>query len=123
MSKNLVSIQSHEPDNLFVGGVMPIVTDTVTLKSGVAYARGSVLGIVTTDGLAVKVDSSKSDGSEEPYAVLADDIDATDGNAVAPVYLTGELNAAALIFGGNDTVATHKKALRAIGIFAKAVQG
>lgn len=102
---------------------MPVVTDTVNLKAGAAYSRGTVLGIITADDKAVDVDSTKTDGSQAPYAILAEDTDATDGDIVAPVYMTGEFNAAALTFGGTDTIATHKKELRTLGIFAKAVQG
>ncbi|MGG1638221.1 head decoration protein [Paenibacillus sp. NRS-1760] len=123
MPKNLVSSTSNEYDDLFVGGSFPVVVDTVTLKSGAAYKRGTVLGLITTGGLAVAVDSTKSDGSQKAYAVLADDVDATLANTVATGYFTGEFNAAALSFGGTDTIATHKTALRALSIFAKAVQG
>jgi Bacteriophage lambda head decoration protein D len=106
-------------DNLFAGGVMPVVTDKVTLKAGTVYERGTVLGIVTADGKAVKVNSANTDGSQNPYAILADTVDATTEDRPAVAYLTGEFNGAALKFGGTDTVATHKKALREIGIFVK----
>ena len=123
MPKSLITSDSMTHDNLIVTGVMPYVTDKVTLLTGAAYERGTVLGIVTASGKAVKVDSSKSDGSQTPHAILIEDTDATDADAVATVFLTGEFNAAALKFGGADTVATHKKALRSLGIFAKTVQG
>lgn len=123
MPQQLVTSNSMEYDNLVIGGVMPVVTDTVTLKAGAAYERGTVLGIITDSKLAVPVDSESEDGSEEAYAILIDDTDATDEDTVAAVYLTGEFNAAALKFGGSDTVATHKNTLRTLGIFAKAVQG
>lgn len=123
MTKNLITSDTVEQDNLFVAGVMPVVTDTVTLKAGAAYLRGTVLGIITAGGLAVDVDSSASDGSEAPYAVLADDTDATTDDTKAVVYMTGEFNQNALIFGGTDTMTTHKKALRSLGIYTKAMQG
>ncbi|TCZ73049.1 head decoration protein [Paenibacillus albiflavus] len=116
---NKYSEQSVGYDKLFAGGVADVVTDVLTLKAGASYVRGMVLGVITTSDLAVPVDSSKSDGSEAAYAILADDINATTGNVVAPVYLTGEFNQAALIFGGTDTAAKHKKELRKIGIFLK----
>lgn len=123
MTKSLVSSTSMDFDGLFAGDVMPVVTDSVKLKSGASYLRGTVLGIVTASGLAVAVDSSKSDGSQTPYAVLASDTDATAAASPAPAYMTGEFNSAKLIFGGTDTVATHKNALRSLGIYAKTVQG
>jgi hypothetical protein len=106
-------------DNLFAGGVMPVVTDKVILKAGEVYERGTVLGIITADGKAVKVNSANTDGSQKPYGILADTVDATTEDRPAVVYLTGEFNGAALKFGGTDTVATHKMALRELGIFVK----
>ncbi|QGQ95858.1 head decoration protein [Paenibacillus psychroresistens] len=123
MTKNLISSASLEQDNLIAGGIMPIVTDIVTLKSGAAYLRGSVLAVITATSLAVKVDSTKSDGSQVAYAILAEDTDATSVNTPAVVYMTGEFNAAKLIFGGTDTITIHKKALRALSLFAKTLQG
>lgn len=106
-------------DNLFAGGVMPVVTETITLKSGVSYVRGAVIGIVTATGKATIVDSTASDGSQTAYGILADDVDATTEDKPAVVYLTGEFNEDALIFGGTDTAETHKLALRGMGIFLK----
>jgi hypothetical protein len=123
MTKSLVSSTSLDRDNLIVGGIMPIVSDVVTLKSGAAYLRGSVLGIITASSLAVKVDSTKADGSQTAYAILAEDTDATSANTPAVVYMTGEFNSAKLIFGGTDTIANHKKDLRVLSIFAKTAQG
>jgi len=107
-------------DNLFVtGSGFPIVTDAVIIASGNKLARGTVLGIVTASGKAVAVDSSKNTGVELPYAVLANDTDATAADVLAPIYLTGEYNGHKLIFGGSDTSDTHKTACRKIGIFIK----
>jgi hypothetical protein len=107
-------------DQLIVG-TFPVVMDKVTLKVGAVYARGSVLGLITADGKAVLVDSSRSDGSQTAYAVLAETVDATAADKVAPVYLTGEFNQDALVFGGADTAATHKATLRNINIYLKQV--
>lgn len=120
--------ETYEPqhDNLFAATqIMPIVADELMLQAGGGILKaGTVLGLITADEEAVTVDSSASDGSEEPYAVLAEDTDtgAASGNAVpAPVYLTGEFNQARMIFGGSDTYETHKAAARKVGIFFKPV--
>ncbi|WP_106494895.1 head decoration protein [Lentibacillus sp. Marseille-P4043] len=99
-------------DNLFAGD-FEIVTDTA--KVGADLSRGTVLGIAD-DGSAVALDSAAADGSKNPYAVLADN--ATSGSE-ATIYLTGEFNQDKLVFGGEDTAADHKRALRNIGIFLK----
>ena len=121
MTENLtVTSAAVSYDNLFVtGSGYPIVTDSLTIASGSNLVRGTVLGVITTGGKAAKVDSTKSDGSQTAYAILAQDTDATSADVVAPVYLTGEYNGNALVFGGTDVVATHKSALRKIGIFIK----
>ena len=124
MAEQLVNtLGTFEPDNLFAGGKMPVVTESIKLKSGASYVRGTVLGIVTATGEATIVDSSKSDGTQTPYAILADDVDATSAAATAAVYLTGEFNEAALTFGGTDDATKHKVALRGLGIFLKKTIG
>lgn len=66
-----------------------------------------------------KVDSTAVDGSQHPHAVLSFAVDATSADAVGTVWLTGEFAGAALVFGGTDTTATHKAALRDLGIYIK----
>ena len=95
-----------------------------TIKDGTtAFVAGDGFSITVAAGAGTYklVDSASVDGSDVPCAVLASSANATDGAVVAPVYLTGEFNAAALVFGGSDTYATHKDALRKIGIFVKTV--
>lgn len=121
MNENLsITTETVSRDNLFVtGSGFPVVTDYVTIKSGNNLKRGTVLGIITTGGKAVAVDSTKTDGSEIAYAILASNTDATAADTLAPVYLTGEYNGNKLIFGGTDTITNHKTALRKLSIFIK----
>ncbi len=112
-------LDNYEYDNLFAGGVQPVVTDAITLVSGQSYVRGTVLGVVTSSGEAKPVDSAVTDGAEIPYAILQEDVDATEGAQPGAVYLTGEFNENALTFGGTDTADTHRKKLREIGLFLK----
>lgn len=120
MPEQLVSTtDSLTYDNLFAGGVMPVVADSVTLKAGQAYVRGTVLGYIDAEEKATIVDSSKTDGTQRPFAILADDVDATSEDVKASVYLTGEFNQEVLTFGGTDTVSKHKRVLRELGIFLK----
>jgi len=69
----------------------------------------------------VTADSDNVDGSEEPWCILAEAKDASSAAKVAPVYLQGCFNQAALIFGTGDTYATHKVALRRLGIILQPV--
>lgn len=114
-----ISAQSYNPDQLIAGRV-PQVTETVTIVSGQGVLkRGTVLGLVTASGKYIKSLSAASDGSQNPSAILADDIDATSGDVKAGVYFTGEFNGNALILGASWTVATAKAALRGVGIYIK----
>src|SRR5690554_5113407 len=103
-------------DNLFAGKTQPVVTDSIILAAGQSYVKGTVLGLAD-NGQAKAVDSKQTDGTQTPYAVLAEDVDAREEAKPGIVYLTGEFNEAALVFGGEDTADTHKVALRKIGIF------
>jgi hypothetical protein len=108
------------PDNLFGGHIMPKVDDSLVVASGQGVlARGTLLGLVTATGKAKVVSKSASDGSEKVYAVLAENVDTTNGDVLAPVYLTGEFNENALTVAEGDTVADHKASARAVGIFIK----
>lgn len=109
----MTTIGTFKYDNLFAG-TAEVVRDTII--AGEELKRGDVVGIITQSGKAVKVDSTKSDGSEKPYGIVADDAVA---DKPVVLYLTGEFNENALNFGGTDTADTHRKALRDIGIFLK----
>lgn len=112
-------LDNYEYDNLRAGGVQPVVTDGIVLAAGQAYVRGTVLGVVTASGEATEVDSAATDGSETPYAILQEDVDATSESKPGAIYLTGEFNEHALVFGGSDTADDHRKKMREIGLFLK----
>jgi hypothetical protein len=90
------------------------------------WDTGDVITIVVQNnasgGKALKVDSSKSDGSEDADCVLTDTIDTTDGDVVTTAYKTGSFNRKALVFGGTDSPETHELHLRELGIYIKDVQ-
>lgn len=117
------TIGTFSYDNLFAGGVQSVNTTTITVEAGQLYLRGSVVA-KKDDGKAVLVDSvSADDDAKVPYGILTDDVDATGEDVGTTVYLTGEFNQSALIFGGSDTYDVHEKALRNIGIFLKSTMG
>lgn len=119
--------ETYTPKNLFAGDVMPFVTDSVVIAAGQTLQAGAVLGMVSDTGKYVLMDSTATDGSQNPVAILAQDVDASAGDTIATVYLTGEFNSDALVFGGTDTVdtplwvGTIKDALRMVGIFCKRI--
>ncbi|GIO39065.1 hypothetical protein J41TS12_39260 [Paenibacillus antibioticophila] len=118
---------STTPDNLFYDTKHPVDIKALTLKAGQGVLqRGTVVGILTADGLAVLVDSSKTDGSQLADSILTDTIDTgTTGateNVVTTAYQSGSFNRQALIFGGTDTADDHEERLRMLGIYLKDAQ-
>jgi len=101
--------------NLFAGTSIPVLMKGVRLKSGQGLlGKGTVLGI-TTEGLAVKVNSAATDGSNIADCILTDDVDTTE-EVVTTAYTSGLFNRQALIFGGTDTAEKHEKTLRTFDI-------
>jgi len=112
--------ETFTPDNL-IAGDFPRVGEEVTILTGNNLTRGTVLGKVTASGKCVACDSTAVDGSEDPYAVLLQDTDASAADKVAPAALSGEFAAGQLTYGGTDTDATHKAAMRALCMYIKPV--
>jgi len=116
-------------DNLIAGMVQPIVTQSIIIEpaTGAVYERGTVMARTgfASDGTWICriVDSQAADAAQKvPVAVLADEVvDATTAQQRATVYTQGEFNRDALIFGGNDTIATHEAALNDAKIYTKRV--
>lgn len=124
--------ESIKFDDLFAGGVKPPTAIAIIVKAGSGMlTRGTVLGKVSQldeadlyagTPIMSPVNSTKTDGSQDPYAILADvEIDATDKDVRAVAYTDGEFNRSALKFGGTDTIATHEDAMRRIGLITKRV--
>lgn len=116
------SADSVTYDNLFIGdnNTVDIQTKSVNLQSGQGILkRGTVVGVITASGLAVKVDSTHADGSQTADSILTDDVDTTAGNTVTTAYTAGTFNRKALIFGGTDTASQHEIRLRELGIYLR----
>lgn len=120
---NLVDKNAGEyiPDNLFNDTSIPVLTKSVILKPGQGVLiRGTILGIESESGQAVIVNSASANGSGKADCILTDDIDTgTTDPVTTTAYNSGMFNRNALIVGGTDTVETHEKELRSLGIFMK----
>ena len=108
-------------DNLIAGPRFPIAHKGVTLAAGNGYVgRGTVLGIITVDGLAVAVNSSLSNGAQSPDCILAEDIDTgaiPGGDGIPAVaYSAGYFIRNSLIFGGTDTFENHETEMRKLNM-------
>lgn len=107
--------ETFTPDAL-IAGDFPIITKEVTILTGRTLVRGTILGKLTSGGKCVMQNTSASDGSENDYAVLSEDVDASAGDKKAIAYLTGQFNQAALV---NATLgaAARETTMRALSMF------
>lgn len=114
------SSETYAPDRLIAGDAK-VITGSGTILAGQSLTRGTVLARDSANGdKLVPVDSASETASiKAPIAILAQDTDTTAGDAVAPLYLSGEFNEGALTFGGTDTAADHRDALRDLAIYLK----
>ncbi|OIB04819.1 hypothetical protein AK95_14475 [Paenibacillus sp. LC231] len=123
---------SPEFDNLIAGFDGDFKTVPVIIPSGNGVVlRGTVFGSIgrlpESDPFAgtqqvVPVNSTLTNGGQNPAGILVDDVvDTTNGDVRAVMYVTGIFNRDALIFGGNDTIADHENALNAAGLTTKRV--
>lgn len=118
MSAPSFSSTSYTPDRLLAGD-FPRETQTVTLISGQNLARGAVLGKITASGKYTLSLSASGDGSQTPVAILAADTDASGGDKLAPIYLSGDFNEDRVTLGAGHTVASVRDGLRDLAIYLK----
>lgn len=105
-------------DNLF-GSDYPIIYDEVTIVAGQSLTRGAVLGIITTGGKATLLSKDSVDGSEDFYAVLTRDTDATSEDKIAPVAISGTFQTQGLSFGANTVAADIKVEARLLNCYVQ----
>ena len=115
-----MTLETYSPDNL-IAGDFPMVTGDGTILAGRSLVRGTVLAKDSANSnKLVAVDSASGTTSiQSPVAVLAADVDASEADAVGPLYLAGEFTENALTFGGTDTADTHRDAMRDLSMFIK----
>jgi len=114
---------THTPDSL-IAGTTQTVADSVTILTGQTLTRGAVLGKITVGGKFTLSASGAADGSQTPYAILAEDCDASGGDVTnVAVYIKGEFNENVLSFGTGHDATTVKAPLRDVGIFTKLAVG
>jgi hypothetical protein len=109
----------YKPDQLIAGDLKNVTWAPITLISGQNLLRGAVLGQITASGKYTLSASAAVDGSQTPNAILADDCNASTGDANCGAYVMGEFNTNALTFGTGQTIANTTVAMRDAGIFYK----
>ncbi|MBM3928286.1 MAG: head decoration protein [Sphingomonadales bacterium] len=93
-----------------------VTTRKVTILAGQVLIAGTVIGKITASGKSVKSLAASNDGSQNPDMVLAQDVDASAGDAEAIAYETATVVATALTLGTGHTIDSIRPALRDKGI-------
>ena len=114
-----VTEQSFTPDNL-IAGDFPIITESAILQQGQILSRGALLGKKSKTGNTLVLSDIDGRGRyEELYGILAADCDASEKDMGCIVYLSGEFNQDAVIFGQGITPEKIKDELRKFGIYLR----
>lgn len=94
------------------------------VEGATAFAVGDsfTITLAAGSGKFKMVDKAAIDGSAVPYAILAEDCDATSADKACTYFLTGEFNANKLVVASGTTVAELADALRALGIFVESAE-
>ncbi|MEL6218596.1 MAG: head decoration protein [Pseudomonadota bacterium] len=103
---------TYDPNGILAGD-FPREGRVVTIASSAALTAGAVLGRVTASGSYLLSATGAGNGSETPSAILAEDADASGGDAEALVYFSGSFDAGKLTFGTGHDADTVETALRA----------
>lgn len=110
-------------DALIAGNAHLLVHQEITLISGQNLLRGAVLGKITASGKYNLSLSAAGDGSQTPFAVLAEDCNAAAGDKTTVAYFRGDFRADKLILGTAHTLSSIKQGLRDKNIEIVNVQG
>ena len=99
------------------GGALANATQGTAYSTQIGFTIGGGApalgdGFIVTVGQGVVENvvclNTNTDGSQKVYAILADDqVDTTNGDIIAAVYLTGEFAAQNVIFGAGDSYVNH----------------
>lgn len=92
-------------------------TRKVTIASGNTLVAGAVIGEITASSKYILSLAAAEDGSETPDLVLAQDVDASDGDVEALAYEHATVVASALTLGTGHTIDSIREVLRGKGIY------
>jgi hypothetical protein len=110
---------TFNPDGLIAGDNPAPLTRTMTIISGQNVTRGTVMGKITASGKLSIVNDANSDGTENPYSVMAQDVDASGGDKSGLTFELGLFDGSKLTFGGDDVLADHRDAMHGRGLYVK----
>lgn len=87
------------------------------LLAGLKYSKNTVLGKITASGKLTISTSTANDGSQVPYAILLDDVDATASDLNGPILLGAKVDKNVLVLGDGHTHDSIESGLREKNIY------
>ncbi len=126
---NVGTFQLEDPEGNVVGtGVVASAFSgplAFTLQDGSTdFVAGDRFTITVAAGTKYKLSlAAATDGSQVPLGILAEDRDASGGDAEALLYERGDFAESAITFGTGHTAASVRAGLRELGITLVAIQG
>lgn len=109
-------IQGTNPDYLLGGPEFPVLTKNVTITSGLTLKRGAV---VSLDGATKKYVAVTA--ALKPAGVVVADVDASAGDTVGTIYISGRFNREALIVPSEFKIADNETAFEAANLYLTSV--
>lgn len=111
-------VSKYAGDNLIATNAHALTSQTVTVESGDGkLERGALLGRKSNNKFVMLSSIAKTAGATAEV-VLASDVDATDADAVAEAYNSGDFNENALKVANGYTIGEDdRKALKDAGIY------
>ncbi|MEI6286224.1 MAG: head decoration protein [Bacillota bacterium] len=117
-----VETYAYQPDNLVAGGNLDVETTAETLAKGENLKRGALVGMLDADGTLKAIKKGVTDGTQNLYGIMTEDVDATANAAPAVVYVFGNFNTNSMIVPAGDTVAAYRVQGRKIGLIFRTAQ-
>lgn len=103
------STDAFTPSQVILGDA-DVVTKSVTVVSGQTLAALTVVGVITASGKYAVCNLAAENGTEVPAGILVNAVNASGGDKDGTVYLGGDFNIAALVWGASFTTAVLKNA-------------
>jgi hypothetical protein len=107
------SSTAYTPDGLVIEVT---ASRQITLISGQNLSRGALLGKITASGKYTLSLAASGDGSEVPDLILAEDTDASAGDAVTVAYAAAVVDENEVTVGTGHTADSVREGLRVKGI-------
>lgn len=113
--------ETYTPEDLVTGSKQRVTGPVVVSSGEGVVAKNTVMGRTTATGEMRVCDTGNVDGSEVPYCILADGVDATSADAQAGAYFEGQFNPDELVTDASVDLdlAVIKEALQARNIYLR----